>query len=772
MSRDKLNRISTALSVTSLIFYSINAAFMTSPISPAQQGMEMMSDQQPPANVYFSSWICFALSLYLCIRHVEVFLVPASQRVVTNTASDMVFIMSAATKKQNNHKRASSRNSGSTLQSEFSRSTTPPTSQYSDEEIDTAMDEQDADDALTAMVDSQSEDGPMVFLPLAGMGTYTSDIDDDASYPSVTRSYLPQYGQLQQHRIPSSQHQNNQGREPHKPRPVNPSGQHSVQSFHTARSRSPAEPPAVDDAANKMKEDPYGASMASSLVGGIDTKLQAKNSSSGSSDRSRRSSRSSSGKSRRGIATNDARRNQNPEGNHSQRIARSFHNDEQQLLAEKEENQRITKDSIYVETVHSSESGSEWTPSSATNPLDRPTRPGPRAIPQQQQHQVRGRDPSFVAPRPQRLESLIDVRKDVKRSSNAASVSPTIDGSRATSSKSKSSNSKSTRSSGDKKRRSKSRDRDSGGGGHGDNRTKGRPSIPGGYSMRSFAHTANTGSQGGPPTMSNSSGPRGPLTMSASEDSTEDYSSAERTNEVPMVAPRMGHLGPREIPPLRSPSTQSGGDTRPVKTIDGAWPDNMSVVSEPTMDGFGPPEDYDHSSRIHHAPISRTTSDFRGSSQAIAGEGLWYSNADRNSNSPASSQTNENKALRQGAVDKMVMEALRQAQETRQVSTHPDLGPRRMNQNTNLPLTPGRGGKQGSQTSRGNSRLSSHDSKSPYNKKPSMSLRVDKKSRKATASGSGGRNGNSVRNVPGGSIHSFYSKSEAEGFDTGDAFAC
>ena len=88
------------------------------------------------------------------------------------------------------------------------------------------------------------------------------------------------------------------------------------------------------------------------------------------------------------------------------------------------------------------------------------------------------------------------------------------------------------------------------------------------------------------------------------------------------------------------------------------------MVSEPTMDGFD-------------APQAAASSSFRGSSHAVmngeggGGETLRYSY-----NSPASSQANENKALRQGAVDKMVMEA-RQAQEARQASHHTDVGPPR-----------------------------------------------------------------------------------------------
>jgi len=132
---------------------------------------------------------------------------------------------------------------------------------------------------------------------------------------------------------------------------------------------------------------------------------------------------------------------------------------------------------------------------------------------------------------------------------------------------------------------------------------------------------------------------------------------------------QMGRVGPREVVPQPAVEeyhySPQGFDTRPVKTIHSSS-DDMSMVSEPTMDGFD-------------APQAAASSSFRGSSHAVTdagdggggGETLRYSY-----NSPASSQANENKALRQGAVDKMVMEA-RQAQEARQASHHTDVGPPR-----------------------------------------------------------------------------------------------
>lgn len=511
--------------------------------------------------------------------------------------------------------------------------------------------------------------------------------------------------------------------------------------------------------------DPHGVSNPS--VGDIDYKFQA----SSGSDRSRRSRKN------RG----SAQRNQNPDGHHRGGGANTTGNlyvEEQQLL---EENQHISQKGFHMETV-SSESGSEWTPSPDTNPLDRSTRPGLRAMPQQQQQQrPRGKDPSFRAAPPQRMESLDNF---AMTSISDTSVARTDHGSKATTistkTKSKSSSSKS-RSNSQKKRRSKSRDRGSGSGDKRKGKYKSKsPSRNSkqGYSMRS----ASAGSQG-LLTVSNSSGPGGPPTMSASEGS-----SLPSTNEG-----NMGHVGPQQISPLGSLNTQDGVDTRPVKTIDGSM-DNMSMVSDPTMDGFGPPEDYDNLNRVHHASKSRPP-EFRSSTEAL--DGQRYSHAhqksnsmDSSSDSTASSQTNSNNDFRQGAVDKMVMEALRQAQETRQVGTHhPDLGPRQMSHTSNLQRLPpptriGRGRNQGgqvSQTSRGNSRNSraSHSlhstqgSKSNYSKKQQMSLpHTGKRNGKAASSGSGEKSGSSLRHGQVESIHSFYSHSEAQSLDIGDAFAC
>jgi len=793
------NLVSAGLSVISLICYSINAALMTSPGPP--QGL--MSEQQPPANVYVNSWICFSLSLYLCIRHVEVYLVPGSQRVVTITASQLLSSLSSSmstkmqyTTKQRRLQRQTSSRSGST---QYSGASTPPLSQYSDaedEEIGVAMERRNsADGMLTSMCDSQSEDRPWAFA------TYTSDIDDDASYPSLSPSYMPhqQYSvahtqmllqaraadaaEAPQPSIVSSSEQNR--REPHKPRsvnpseqfqrhslnrdkprPVNPSGHYQGRTFDsdgpksgldasgakyrsfnsaaagrnsTARGSKPqAEPPGID-AAKAEKISSHSASMGS--IGGIDTKLQAFHSSSGSDTSLRLRTRKS---------RSTAQRNQNPEGQYSMHhsnvanMMQSVHVDERNVLAEEEEeNQQIAGNGVYAETV-SSESGSEWTSAQATNPLDRPTRPG-------------SRDPSFRAPlRKESLEKLLMTDVD-------SSKAGTEKWSRTISSKSKSKSSRTkSRTSSQKKRQSKSKDRGNGSDGFNDieeaieevetlarNYATNRKSKQQSNNSPAFKdqYTTSIGSgyhgQGGPPTMSASAGTSGPS-----------------TNEESM--------GPLET--LHAASPEADIDTRPVRTINGSM-ETMSVVSDFT--GFGPPGEHG--------------SEYRGSSHAVKGGRVHPAHADRHSSSSNSSQTHSNMQFRQGAVDKMVLEALRQAQETRQgtISNQEDASLSRQMSSHSLksskggltsPSTALRGKNQRGQMSEGSRGSASlhlaQRSASPHYKKPPKSFGAEKKNRKATSSGRGGKSGSMGKSKT-GSVHSFYSNSADKSFDDeGNAYAC
>ena len=66
----RVDRISCALAALSFVVFAVNAGFLTSPMSLPGG---IVSGEQP-CNIYFASWVCFALSLYLAMRHVEMWL--------------------------------------------------------------------------------------------------------------------------------------------------------------------------------------------------------------------------------------------------------------------------------------------------------------------------------------------------------------------------------------------------------------------------------------------------------------------------------------------------------------------------------------------------------------------------------------------------------------------------------------------------------------------------------------------------------------------------
>jgi len=154
--------ISCILSFIGFICYLINAGFVTSTTSYS-------------ANVYFSSWICFGMCIYLCIQHLKVYMVPSSQLYIHS-------LMQVYDDERRNILLSSRRRSSYSSRSSYSRSSSQEGGRLRIQ----------GDDALTAMVESRSEDGPMVFLPIENDKNYNNrfDDDDDASYPSVSPRYL------------------------------------------------------------------------------------------------------------------------------------------------------------------------------------------------------------------------------------------------------------------------------------------------------------------------------------------------------------------------------------------------------------------------------------------------------------------------------------------------------------------------------------------------------------------------------------------------------
>jgi hypothetical protein len=60
----KTQLLGNILSITVAISFAVNAGLSTSPGSPGSE----------PSNIYWASWVCFALAFYLCMCHVEMYL--------------------------------------------------------------------------------------------------------------------------------------------------------------------------------------------------------------------------------------------------------------------------------------------------------------------------------------------------------------------------------------------------------------------------------------------------------------------------------------------------------------------------------------------------------------------------------------------------------------------------------------------------------------------------------------------------------------------------
>jgi len=815
--------VSSLLSVTSLLCFSINVALGTSPPSSSS------------CNVYFSSWTCFAISLYLCIRHAEAYLVPASAREITTLAQEGHY--SADHK---DHHLPINKHGIKRVHSKNSVSTASPHSQYSDDDTSADGDtdviyDHNADEVMTAMAESRSEDGPMLFLPMDGNpASAASEIHDDASYPSMTPNHHHdmhrQYHQYQ-HQYPQ--------REPHKPRSISPP------AVSTTTGRPKRDPTVYAEGHFNSKEDPDGhlQSSGTMLVDDVDTKLQAKVSSSGSESHNRGSD-SAGGKGTRQQGRRKNKPSNNPEGTRSTNVSRrTLHVDNKQLppqVATKkdtvatDENPQVDHGGFFVaETMRSMSSSSSSSDASAvldgTTTRNPPVVTAPRSSSRHSQRQsgaaksprVR-RDPSFQEStlRQQRGQQL--QQQQQQRSQAAPQVgsvdfeattttqdgfasreAPSKSGSGPSSRQRSGSKSKSRSRSGDRSKKRHSRE-------HGEASSSSRKSNPTAIGLRRSSGD-NTGiNSRGPSAASNdtnSSGAwgQGPATMSASSGGGRSGLSTDSgplTDEEGMEEMMMGRVGPGrvEAPPVpRGAESDSLTDPgRPMVTVHGTLSDSMSMVSEPTMDGFGPPgEEYNASSS--RSQRQRAVPPSSGPPNA-GGDAPRYSYADHLSpDQSSSSETNgNNKAMRQGAVDKMVMEALRQAQEARQGGGlgsvgHPPPPPplatvdlqRHKSQTSKNPsgeskrkksMSPGRGGKQTSMRSRSSShsRRSKHgsNSKSPggSSKPPSFHKQSSTASRPPSSPGRPAGKGGKVPGIS--AVNSFYSGSDSASPDADDAFAC
>jgi len=873
MSNNNMNNmpkarvVSSLLSITSLLCFSINVAFGTAPPSSSS------------CNVYFSSWICFAISLYLCIRHAELYLVPGSTTEITTLAQEGHYSADRKDPHLPINKHGMKR-----LRSKNSVSTASPHTQYSDD--DTTADghsddnyDQSAEEVMTAMADSTSEDGPMLFLPIDDdQETAESDTDGDASYPSMTLNHHRHHRHHhQQPPTTATHHQDNQYQrqyqqlEPNKPRSTSP------HAASTSTGRSKIDPSVNLDTHFNSKVDPHGhlESSGTILVDDIDTKLQARVSSSGSESHKSHnkgsdapsSTRKSGGGSKGRRHARRKNKPSNPEGRRFD-VTSSVHVNNQLTpkVAMKDpvatdENPQVDHRAFSVEdTMQSMTSSEESTVPSLKRTTTRspPVVNAPRSSSRNSQQQGAAksrrisRDPSFQDNHRQQLvqqQRRTQAPRQVESVDFEATVTTTQDSSVSRGASTKSGFVPSSR----QRSGSKSRSRSSGRSKKRHSRehskaSSSRKSNPSGIGLRrssgdniginsSGPSTASNSSDGlrrslgdniginssGPSTASNSSdglrrslgdstginssGPstvskdsnssgvwgQGPATMSASGEGGRighSMDSGPLTDEEGMEEIMMGRVGPGRVEalpmPLYAENDNHTDPGRPMVTVHSniMLPDAISMVSEPTLDSFDPPgEEYNTSStrnqRQHAVPSS--------SGPPNVG---W----DAPHHSSSSGTNGNNKAMRQGAVDKMVMEALRQAQEARGSVAHPPPPPPRaivdfQRQNfqpsknpsgeskRKKSLSPGRGGKQQSMRSRSSSHSrrsqDGSSSKSPRSSnKPQASYHKQSYMASRPPSFPGRPAGSGLRGPGISNMHSFYSGSDSTSLDADDAFAC
>jgi len=303
---------------------------------------------------------------------------------------------------------------------------------------------------------------------------------------------------------------------------------------------------------------------------------------------------------------------------------------------------------------------------------------------------------------------------------------------------------------------------------------------------------------------------QGPPTLSCSGDGDQSYTSDtsspeaslpltnEEGMEVMETQETMGRVGPG--PRVLSQYSMRSLDTeddphRPMITIQNAHPDAMSVLSDPTMMEFGPPgeewndaETPSSNKRQSYLTHRGSRRDLHGSSQVkVAGEAFRYSyveSAAENINSEGTANNNT-KELRQGAVDKMVMEALRQAHEARESSVGGDkpapaasadsgAAPIRYPVKPQLQatsqlveemkdLTMRRSSSRGGTSQHGGrkNKGKKHQQPSFFNPSNPRSIQTSFSTRESATRAA----------VP-GSIHSFYSRSGTISYEAGDTFNC
>jgi len=146
---DNHQSLGIMLSVAVTISFAINAGLLTSPGSPGSE----------PSNLYWASWICLALSFYLCVCHVEMYMASKT----TPTKENIIESSEQVPLVQHNrmptpHKRAVSKSSikeslgGSMSESTYSDTTSSHSDTSYDDDDDSSSSESTGDDSKSELV--------------------------------------------------------------------------------------------------------------------------------------------------------------------------------------------------------------------------------------------------------------------------------------------------------------------------------------------------------------------------------------------------------------------------------------------------------------------------------------------------------------------------------------------------------------------------------------------------------------------------------------------
>jgi len=627
--------LGSLLSFTTLVCSAINVGFMTSPNGPGSE----------PCNIYFSSWILFGLSVNLCLRYLEVYLVPG----VLADNGGLFRVTSGG-----NGRNGLDVDAGRLLMRRKSTESTVASSVGSLHSSDNDRRRQaivpanfDADTVLESMVASDSSE-PVLYLNM-NKSVDASSIDD-ISYPSAMGGHQP-------YAMP-----------PHLQQPL------------PSRGGGGAPDPSIAWAGNVNNSPDPEESSAEQIDSMPQAPLSSSDSSPGFTGRRRRpESGGGRAKMKKSIhasefldvvlddtgADNEA--SSRPSIGSVIRGQRDLPLPHRQQ-AEPEPGSRnsfVGSRRTSVDTKTGSLTGSKR--ASLISLFDAPPtnrRASVETMPNERmQDSSTLEDSEDTVPPPQQQQKQGYSQSMNTMKTRSPSTSDEMVAQAVASSFARSSRSKSPGNSRRRKRRSKSRE--SGivsSSSHGRMSSKSKSKSPSRSSSRQRGGGGSSGNKRGKTPVSSkavSCGSHGPPTLS-DDDEDEMYQYHRARSGFTSGPPTMSASG--DSTDIEDEKEISPKGERPLRTINSS--STVSCVSEPTIEGFEPQDNILPPPTM--SSLEAVGSNHREAAMTAAAISGSLRLSKKSINSAASSQTDDNH--RQGAVDKMVAEALKQAQAARQQS--------------------------------------------------------------------------------------------------------